>query len=98
KPERPVVEAGKWLADCLNPDRRDRLTPGQMAYIRREARKVGCHILAAFEAREAGYAPPVPIASEDERAELLRKFIATAGLLQSLHDQLSESPTLRAVA
>lgn len=95
------TDAGRWLADCLNPDRRFRLTPEQLAYIRREARKIGCHVLAAYEAREAGYAPPQPIAPPDEAAELMRNFIEAAKVLQQIHDKLgdtSTAATLRAVA
>ena len=49
RPEKSVIDAGKWLADCLNPDKRDRLAPDQLAYIRRKARQAGVHILAAYE-------------------------------------------------
>lgn len=75
KPEKSAVDAGKWLADCLNASKRDRLDPEQLAYIRRRARAAGCHVLAAFEMQQAGYAPPVPVAAEDEAAELKRQFI-----------------------
>ncbi|KAF1706262.1 hypothetical protein [Pseudoxanthomonas sacheonensis] len=75
KPEKSAVDAGKWLADCLNSAKRDRLDPEQLAYIRRRARAAGCHVLAAFEMQQAGYAPPVAIAPADEAAELKRQFI-----------------------
>lgn len=74
RPEKTAVDAGKWLADCLNPDKRDKLDPEQLAYIRRKARQAGCHVLAAFEMQDAGYAPPVAIEPEDERAALIRQF------------------------
>lgn len=75
RPEKSAVDAGKWLADCLNAAKRDRLDPEQLAYIRRKARTAGCHVLAAFEMQQAGYAPPVAIAPADEAAELKRQFI-----------------------
>lgn len=74
RPEKSAVDAGKWLADCLNPDKRDKLDPEQLAYIRRKARQANVHILAAFEMQDAGYAPPVAIEPEDERAALIRQF------------------------
>lgn len=82
RPEMSAVDAGKWLANCLNEDKRDRLSPAQLAYIRRAARVEGVHILAAYEAQDAGYAPPVPIEPEDERALLQREFVqASKGFL-----------------
>ena len=89
KPDLPVEAAGRWLADCCNPEKREKLAPTELAYIRRRARKAGVHVLAAYEMREAGYAEPQPIEPEDERAALQRQFIqATAelnGMLARLH-------------
>lgn len=75
RPDRGVEEAGRWLADCLNSAKRERLDPEQLAWIRRTARQKGVHILAAFEMRDAGYAPPTPVEPEDERAMLQRQFV-----------------------
>ena len=98
KPERSAVDAGKWLADCLNASKRDHLDPDQLAYIRRKARAAGCHILAAFEAQDAGYAPPQPIAPEDEAAQLQREFIASVKALEAIQSRLSRNAVVRACA
>ena len=98
RPEIGVVEAGKWLANCLNVNSRFRLNPNQLAHIRRKARAAGCHILAAFEAQDAGYAPPQPIAPEDEAAQLQREFIASVKALEAIQARLSRNATLRACA
>lgn len=83
RPEMLADAAGRWLADCLNPDRRDKLCPDQLAWLRRKARQEGVHILTYFEARDAGYSEPQPIEPEDERAKLQREFIsATKGIEQ----------------
>lgn len=76
RPEMLADAAGRWLADCLNPDRRDRLCPDQLAWIRRKARQAGVHILMHFEAHDAGYSEPQPIEPEDERAKLQREFVS----------------------
>jgi hypothetical protein len=89
RPEKSAVDAGKWLADCLNPDKRDRLTPDQLAYIRRRARIAGCHILAAFEMQDAGYAAPVAIAPEDEAAQLQREFINAVESLKVIQSRMA---------
>jgi len=98
KPEKSAVDAGKWLADCLNTSKRDRLDPDQLAYIRRKARSAGCHILASYEMRDAGYARPVPIAPEDEAAELQRKFIAGVKALETLQKEMVRNMSVRSVA
>jgi hypothetical protein len=98
KPEKSAVDAGKWLADCLNSAKRDHLDPDQLAFIRRKARAAGCHILAAFELQDAGYAPPQPIAPEDEAAQLQREFIASVKSLEALQARLTRNATMRAIA
>jgi hypothetical protein len=84
KPEKSPVDAGKWLADCLNPAKRERLDPDQLALIRRDARVAGCHVLASFEMREAGYSRPTPVAPADEAAELRRAFLEGVRVQQEL--------------
>lgn len=98
KPEKSAVDAGKWLADCLNPDKRDELHPAQLALIRRKGRAAGCHILASFEMREAGYGRPVPLAPEDERAQLERDFINAVKALEVIQHRMVRTDTLRSVA
>jgi hypothetical protein len=98
QPEKGVEGAGRWLSDCCNPDRREKLSPEQLAYIRKRARQQGVHILAAFEARDAGYAPPKPIEPEDERAALLREFNLRAAEVVGLSKQLATLGVLSKVA
>lgn len=97
RPEKCAIDAGKWLADCLNQDKRDRLTPEQLSYIRRRGRAAGCHILASFEMREAGYSRPTPIAPEDEAAELQRDFINAVKALDTIQQRMARNG-LKAVA
>jgi hypothetical protein len=75
KPDMAVDAAGRWLSDCCNPDKREKLAPSELAYIRKRARAEGVHILVAYELREAGYAEPQPLEPQDERAALMRDFI-----------------------
>lgn len=75
RPELPADQAGRWLADCLNPAQREKLSPEQVLVLLREGRAVGCHVAMQFLASEAGYAPPQPVAPEDERAALERAFV-----------------------
>lgn len=88
------VDAGKWLADCLNDAKRDKLAPDQLAYIRRRARAEGVHILAAFEAQDAGYAPPQPITPEDEVAQLQREFVTAVKALTAIQARMDRAGQL----
>jgi hypothetical protein len=97
RPEMPADAAGRWLADCCNPEKRDHLPPAQLAYIRRRARLEGVHILAAFEAREAGYADPQPITPEDEAAQLQREFVQASKGMAALFNRM-ERAGLKVVA
>lgn len=76
RPELDPITAGRWLGDCLNPSKREKLDLRQILLILREARKVGCHAAMNYIARDAGYAQPRPVEPEDEAAELQRTFLA----------------------
>lgn len=91
KPDLAADAAGRWLADCLNDGKREQLNPSQLAYIRRQGRLAGCHILAAFEAREAGYADPQPITPEDEAAQLQREFVLASKAMASLFARMDRA-------
>lgn len=91
KPDLGVEAAGRWLSDCCNPDKREKLDPSQLAFIRRQARAAGVHVLAAYEAQEAGYAPPVAIEPEDERAALQRQFVAAVKALETIQNRMARN-------
>lgn len=88
KPDLSVEAAGRWLADCCNVDKREKLALTELAYIRKTARKAGVHVLAAFEAMDAGYAPPQPLSPEDESAQLQRDFIASVKALEVIQARM----------
>lgn len=74
RPDMDPTAAGRWLSDACNPRERETMKPSQLAWIRRHARERGCHVLAAFEMRDSGYAEPVPVEPADELAQLQRVF------------------------
>ena len=84
KPELAPDAAGRWLADCCNPEKRETLSPPKLAYLRRRARMACVHILAAYEMRDAGYGEPQPLEPEDERAALMRQFVEASKGMRSL--------------
>ena len=97
RPEMDAVDAGKWLSTCLNPSRAEKLGIEQVLWILREARKVNCHAGMAYIARDSGYADPVPVEPEDERAALQREFIEQSKSMQKLFAKM-ERAGLRSVA
>lgn len=84
RPELPIEQAGRWLSDCCNPQRDHELKPAHLAMIRKLAREAGVHLLAHFEAHEAGYAEPVPVEPEDQVADLQRQFLTGAESLKAM--------------
>lgn len=88
RPELPADQAGRWLNDCCNDDRRDKLSPQQLGFLRRLARASGVHILMQYENRDAGYADPTPVEPEDEYATLQRMFIESVKVQKALHSQM----------
>jgi len=74
-PEKTPDGAHRYLLDCLNDSRQEKLSPEHVLWLLALGRKVGCHAAINFMAREAGYADPAPLNPEDERARLQREFV-----------------------
>lgn len=87
-PSRPVDQAGRDLSDCLRENTRRKLDVEELAMIRREARKQDIHTLAAWEMKDAGYAPPQPVKPEDEQAALMREFNERVASLVEIQNRL----------
>lgn len=90
-PSLPADEAGRKLAHCLNPDKREKLSPEDFMLILRESRKVNCHAGFAYIAHECGYADPVPLEPEDERAALQRQYIEAVHTLANLQTRIERN-------
>lgn len=100
RPELPVEQAAGWLRDCLNPTRREHLTPEQVLMLLRLGRQANVHIAATYILRDTGYADPVPLEPEDERAALQRMFnesVKTQAEILRRMERLA-GPALRGVA
>lgn len=100
-PPKGIEAAQRHLLACLNPDRNEKLSPEEALQLERMARARGCHVVADYRARELGYAPPVPIEPEDERAKLEREFVEAVKQMQRMSDRLERlgaGSTLQRVA
>lgn len=92
-------EARRWLLDCLNPSRQERLDPDDLLHLLRIGREVGYHGAMAFIAQEAGYKCE-PMEPQDEQAKLQREFVDGIKVLGKLADRLErlgvKVPSVRA--
>jgi hypothetical protein len=83
-PAKTEEEAARYLNDCLNPDRAQKLSGEEMLVIARRGREVGCHLIVGFICMDVGYAVPTPVDPEDEKAELHRQFLEGVDRLERL--------------
>lgn len=97
-PELLEEQAGNRLRDCLNPDRREKLSPEQVLLLMRLAREAGVHAAMSYLAFSAGYEPPRPVDPGDQEAELQRTFIDAVERLEGIKTQLQRVQQMRRVA
>jgi hypothetical protein len=96
-PEKTPDSAHRTLLDALNENRPEKLSPEQVLFLLRIGREVGCHSAINYMSRDAGYSDPQPIEPEDEKASLMRDFIAAQKAMSLIANRL-ENVGLRAVA
>jgi hypothetical protein len=80
--------AGARLRDCLNSERREKLSPDELLHVARNARAAGIHTLMAYLCGESGYSAPIPVDPEDQKAELQRQFIEMSKRMEQIARQL----------
>lgn len=73
-PEKTPDAAGRYLMDCLNASRAEKLCPEQFVALLRIAREAECHQAMDYVAGSSGYAKPDPVSPEDERAALQKEL------------------------
>ena len=87
-PAKSPDDAGKYLANCLDRDRNEKLDPEQVLWVAREGKRKGCHYLMAFICDDAEYQRTNPIEPEDAIAELKRLFIESVKKQEWIADKL----------
>ncbi len=100
RPAKTADEAGRWVLDCLNSERREHFAPEDVMFILREGRRIGCHSAMAWVASNSGYAVPAPMDPADEAAELQRAFVESVRQQQRMLERLGQlgAVPLKAVA
>lgn len=94
RPELPIEQAGNWIRDCMNPDRREKFSPEQVLMLMRMGHQAGCHLLTAFMLEQTGYQAPQPIEPMDEMAELQRQFVASVEAQKALLARMERIPDM----
>lgn len=75
-PNDPQSRTEARIRACLNTERAERFTPGEVLRLIKLAREVGDHSILNYISTECGYQPPVSISPEDQREQLQRDLIA----------------------
>jgi hypothetical protein len=88
-PAKGPEEAARYLNDCLNPDRAQKLSGEEILHIARRGREVGCYLITSFVCSDTGFAPPVPVDAQAQKAELQRQFIEGAARLERLAQRIT---------
>lgn len=94
RPELTLDGASTWLRDCMNPDRREKLSPEQLILLMRHGEAAGCHVLMSFVADSSGYEAPKPLDPADEMAELQKQFVASVEAQKTLLARMERLPDL----
>lgn len=81
-------QAAQWLRDCLNHEKREKLSPEQLLHLLRMAREGNYHAAKHWIDGEAGYAEGAPLKPEDALADLQRKFIAAVHLSHDVAEKI----------
>lgn len=83
-PTKKPEAAERYLDDCLNPNRDHKLSLEEALAIAKLGREKGIHLIVGFCCDDVGYAPPVPVDPEDQKAELQRQFHEDVARMETL--------------
>lgn len=87
-PKLSVNSAHKRLLESLNDDRPHKLAPAELLAIMRIGRDVGCHAVANYLAREAGYNDPSPKDPQREVDEIRARLADGLDFIRRNADKL----------
>jgi len=87
-PAKGAKEAARYLNDCLNPERPHKLSGEEILHIARRGREIGCYLITSFINMDTGFAPPIPVDAENQKAELQRAFIEQGKRLEAIYQRI----------
>jgi len=83
-PDKEPEAAARYLNQCLDPERAEKLELSQVLLIMQEAKAADCHTPMYFLADVLGYEPPKPKNPETERERIMREYIKATETLSDL--------------
>jgi argininosuccinate lyase len=89
-PEKSPDSAGRYLADCLNSSRLEKLSLEHVLLLLRLGREANCHAAMHYICGETGYVPAVPVTPCHEMAALQSEFIEQVKHLDRLVQRIDE--------
>ena len=75
-PEKTLSAATSYLANCTDANRPEKLSLDQIMWLLKKGRQQDCHVAINYICAAAGYAPPQTREPEDEKAQLMREYVA----------------------
>ena len=82
RPDKDPIEAGRWLANCLNKAKRDKLDVIDVIRLLRAGQMHGYHEAKYYLDYITGYQPSAPRSIAEEKEDLMRKITANQDVLQ----------------
>lgn len=89
-PAKNPEDAARYLQNCLDKDRQEKLDAEQFLWILKEAKRAGCHVLMAHLCDESEYQRTNPICPKDRQANLMREFIQKVEQLDAIKRDLEK--------
>lgn len=83
-------DAGKYLSNCLDKSRQEKLCVEEYLWLKKEAKRVGCHILHAYDCEFTEYQISNPIEPKDEVADLQTQYISAAREMKRLAERIED--------
>lgn len=90
-PGKTIPEASRYLSHCLDPERAEKLSLGELLWLLKQGRSKGVHTAFDFLAKECGYKWET-IEPEDERAKLQREFVEMGKRMEGMLKQMAKIP------
>lgn len=83
-PHKSPDDAGKYLSNCLDSNRNEKLDPEQVLTLINWAREAGSYNAIQHTCDQTLFTHPSPITPEDEGAKLQKEFIQAAKSLEKI--------------
>lgn len=93
-PGKRLEEARRLVLHWCDESRPEKPGMGELLWLLARGRQEGCHTFAAFLMREAGYADPMPVEPEDERARLMREYVRATRSLEAISRRMDRAVSM----